>query len=407
MGRGSLVLGAVKRRRSGGAALTYLEAQAAALLPGRWVALTGMGGLDYALIEGDGVGGMLDYCNHGGYDKVAKRLLFQGGAHPGLTTALRYVMSTNLWGRITPSYSSDLSHNWASSCVDPVRGDFYAHSKTTGNFRRLPSGSTTWEDIASASIGTPESVGLFWDKGRDSLMCWNRNNGLQSWAYSSGVGSWVARGQPAGNVSGALGMNGHYCDATGELFLTDGSTNPTKFWLYGTNDAFSSALTAPLPVYTSEGGSNIVIPSTGSQRIVVIDKGTNDIQTFNPLTRLWRSVTPSNGEVPININTANSDGFAIDLLDLDCIFVLSGNSNGAAPSCYLFKPTRAPILPATITLSAGGSIDVAPYCENYNAATTLLSLPPGTPGTVTLTGSILSSSVAQTLTNQYIQETPV
>lgn len=390
-----------------GAALTYLETQAAALLPGRWVKLTGMGGLVYSLIEGDGSGGILDYCNKGGYDKIAKVLLFQGGAHPGLTMALRYPLAANLWSRTTPSYSSVLSHNWDSSCVDPTRGDFYAHSKTTGNFRRLPSGSTTWSDIASASIGTPESVSLFWDKGRDALGCWNRNNGLQLWPYSSGVGSWVARGQPAGGISGALGMTGHYCDATGELFLSDGSASPTKFWLYGTNDAFSAALTAPLPVYTSEGGSNIVIPSSSSQRTIVVDKSTNDIRTFNPLTRLWRSVTPSNGEMPLDINTANTDGFAIDLLDLDCILFFSGNSNFADPSCYLYKHTRAPILPATITLSAGGSIDVAPFCENYNAATTLLSLPPGTPGTVTLTGSILSSSVAQTLTNQYIQETPV
>lgn len=390
-------------------ALTYLETQAAALQPGYWAQLTGMGGLNYALItDPSGVANILDYCNKGGYDAPAKILDFQGGAHTGaggLTGAIAYGMVANGWAQFTPSYSSTLSHNWDSSCVDPVRGDFYAYSKTSSTVRRMPSGGGSWTTIAALSISTPESLSLFWDRGRDALCAWNRNTGLEMWAYSAGSGSWVSKGSPAG-MAGALGMAGCYC-TNGELFLSDGSTNSTKFWMYQTNDTFSAPLTAPVDVYVAQGGAKIVSEHYASGRILVTDKTSGVMQSFNPVTRLWRSFTPSNGVVPLNANQANTDAFSIDLLDLGCEFFMSGNNNGDAPSCYIYKHTSAPIVPQTITFTAPGSRDMTQYVENYNASTMSLSIIGTLPGGVTFDGETLSASGAATASGLKLQVTPL
>lgn len=378
---------------------TYIEQQAAALSAGNWVQLTGMNGLNYALItDPSGVANILDYCNKGGSDLPGLRLLFQGGAHTGaggLTGAITYNRTTNTWSQITPSYSSSLSHNWDSSCSDPVRGDFYAFSKTSSTVRRLASGSTTWTTIAALNISTPESLSLFWDEGRDGLMAWNRNTGLEFWAYSSGSGSWTSLGQPAG-MSGALGMGGCYCSATGELFLSDGSTNSTKFWLYQTNNTFSAPLTAPVPVFVAQGGADILIHHSGSKRVLVADKATGSMKSFNPVTRQWRTFTPSNGLMPLNVNEANTDAFAIDIADLGCVLFFSGNSNGAAPSCYLYKHTSAPIVPATITFT--GSHDMTQYVEDYNSSTMTLSIQGTLPSQITFNGTSLVSTGTATAT---------
>lgn len=322
---------------------SYLGVQAAALSPGQWVQLSGMSNLTYSLItDPSGNGNILDYCNKGGSDYPGRRLLFQGGAHTGtggLTGAISYNRTTNTWASITPSYSSVLSHNWDSSCADTVRGDFYAYSKTSSTVRRLPSGGTTWTTIAALNISTPESLSLFWDEARDGLMAWNRNTGLEFWAYSTGSGSWTSLGDPG--IAGSLGMTGHYCRVNNELFLSDGSTNTTKFWMYQANNTFSSPLTAPVAVFANEGGSNLVNYDFGSQRILVTNKGSNAMRAFDPVGRTWKTVSPLNGDVPLNINTANTDGFSIAIPDLGCTLFFSGNTNFAAPSCYLYRHSAA------------------------------------------------------------------
>lgn len=323
----------------GGGGSDYLSVQAAALTAGRWVQLTGMGGLNYALItDPSGVANILDYCNKGGSDAPGGRLLFQGGAHTGaggLTGAIKYDRAGNSWSQITPSYSSSLSHNWDSSCTDPVRGDFYAFSKTSSTVRRLPSGSSTWSTIAALNISTPESLSLFWDKGRDGLMAWNRNTGLEFWAYNAGSGSWTSLGDPG--IAGSLGMFGCYCEANGALFLSDGSTNTTRFWTYSAGGTFSSALTAPVDVYVAQGGAKIVNHDSGSGRVLVTDKTSGAMRAYLPSAGTWKTVTPANGALPLNVNQANTDAFSIDIPDIGCTLYLSGNNNGDAPSCYLYK----------------------------------------------------------------------
>lgn len=322
----------------GGGGSDYLSTQAAALSAGSWVELT-MTGLNYALItDPSGVANILDYCNKGGSDEPGGRLLFQGGAHTGaggLTGAIRYTRSTNTWDQITPSYSSTLSHNWDSSCTDPVRGDFYAFSKTSSTVRRMPSGSTTWSTIATLSISTPESLSLFWDEARDGLMAWNRNTGLEFWAYSSGSGSWSSLGDPG--ISGALGMFGCYLSATDGLFLSDGTTNPTRFWIYSAAGSFSAAKTAPESVFVAQGGANIVNHDSGTGRVLVTHKTTGATVAYRPSTDNWFTVTPTNGAIPLDVNQANTDAFSIDIPDIGCTLFFSGNSNGADPSCYLYK----------------------------------------------------------------------
>lgn len=322
--------------------LSALATQANNLAAGSWASLTGSSGLNYALItDPSGVANILDFCNKGGRDTVAKRCIFQGGAHTGaggLTGAFILDETSHTWSQITPSYSSTLSHNWDSSCVDPTRGDFYAFSKTSSTVRRLPSGSTTWSTIATLSISTPESLSLFWDEGRDGLMAWNRNTGLEFWAYSSGVGSWTNLGNPG--INGDLGMYGGYC-TNGELFLSDGQVNTTKFWIYQTNNTFSSALTAPVAVYVAQGTANIVNADSSSGRILVTNKVTGAMSAYLPTTRTWKTVTPTNGNVPLGVNLANTDAFSIDLRDLGCTMYFSGNNNGDTPSVYLYKHTAS------------------------------------------------------------------
>lgn len=403
------VTGQAANLSEGVGAASYLESVANSLDPGYWVELTAMGGLTYSLIlDPSGVANILDYCNKGGADVPGSRLLFQGGAHTGaggLTGAIRYDIPGNSWAQITPSYSSSLSHNWDSSCSDPVRGDFYAFSKTSSTVRRLPSGSTTWSTIAALSISTPESLSLFWDEGRDGLMAWNRNTGLEFWAYSSGSGSWSSRGAPSG-LSGALGMAGCYC-ADGSLFLSDGTSNSTRYWTYSTSNAFSSAQTAPVPVFVAQGGASIVSQDTGSGRIIVTHKTTGVMQSFNPYTGLWRSFTPSNGVVPLNVNQANTDAFSIDLPDLGCTLFFSGNSNGQDPSCYLYRHTSAPIVPETITFTAPGSHDMTQYVENYSASTMLLTIDQTLPAWLTFDGEDLIASSSGSTTGLTLRVTSV
>ena len=319
----------------GGGDTTYLGTQAAALAAGTWVELTGMGGLNWALVESSS-SSILDYCNKGANDYPGGRLLFQGGAHGGtggLTGCIRYIKSTNQWDQITPSYSATLSHAWDSETYDPATGDFYCYTKTSGDFRCLNSGSTTWRDIASLSGEVAESVSLTWDETRNGLICWGRNTGCSFWAKNAGTGSWSSIGDPG--IAGSLGMASHYMRTTQELFLADGSTNPTKYWLLNQAGSFTTSFTAPLTVYASEGGANMTMYDWATARLLVVDPETAESRAFNPNGRTWKTFTPSNGAFPFTSNPTGTFSIALD--DLGCIFFMKGMSNGADPKAYLYR----------------------------------------------------------------------
>jgi len=338
------------------------------------VQLTGMGNLTWPLISNPAQSAnIIEFSNKGGNDIPGHRLLFHCGPHAELTDFIGYNKDTNNWAKMTPAYSSTLSHAWDSQTYDPVTGDFYVYVKTTGNFRRLPSGSTTWQSIASIpALSQTESVSLCWDEARNGLICWNRETGCAFWAKNAGTGSWAQLGDPG--IQGSLGMASHYMRVTQELFLADGAANPTKYWLLNQAGTFAGPFTAPMTIFASEGSSNMTQYDWASQRLLVVDKVTNEFRTFNPNTRQWRLVTPSNGALPINGNPAAGDAWSISLEDIGCVFFFVCRSNFIAPSAYLYRHTSAPIVPATVTFNAPGSHDMTQYVENWNSSTMLLEL---------------------------------
>ena len=387
---------------------TYLATQAAALLPGRWVELTGMGGFNWALIASPNGSGssVLDFANHGMDDEPALRLSAYLGAHPGVASIIDYDEVANSWSVGSLPFGGTDPHGWASSAANPTTGHQYIYQKSTSQYWRRLSGASTFAQIATDSaLSNEETNALAWDMARNGLISLTDAAGVRFWSNSAGTGSWAGLGNPG--VAGPYHTAAAYLEATQELFLADGTSASTRYWLLNQAGSFAGPFTAPLDVACAGSNGNLSCAERSTQRHFVINPRNNEIQTFNPSTRLWRPITPSNGQIPLNRPAGATVGFVISIKRHGVVLIVQGRGNGAAPNAYLFKPTRAPILPAVITMAAGGSIDVAPYCENYNASTTLLSLPPGTPGTVTISGSILSSSVAQTLTNLYLQETPV
>lgn len=387
---------------------TYLATQAAALLPGRWVELTGMSGFNWALIASPNGSGssVLDFANHGMDDEPGLRLSAYLGAHPGVASIIDYDEAANAWSVGSLPFGGTDPHGWASSAANPTTGHQYIYQKSTSQYWRRLSGASTFAQIATDSaLSNEETNALTWDMARNGLISFTDVAGARFWANNAGTGSWTGLGDPG--VAGPYHTAAAYLEATQECFLADGTSASTRYWLLNQAGSFAGPFTAPLDVACAGSNGNLSCAERSTQRLIVINPRNNAIQTFNPLTRLWRSITPSNGQIPLSRPAGATDGFVISIKRHGVVLIVQGRGNGAAPNAYLFKPTRAPILPAVVTFSAPGSIDVAPYCENYNPATTLLSLPPGTPSTVSISGSILSSSVAQTLTNQYIQETPL
>lgn len=371
-------------------ATTYLAAQAEALLPGYWTELTGFNGFNWNLIESpDGsVNSILDFANKGCNDIPGGRIQFVGGAHPGKTGAIVYTKSTNTWARFTPHYSADLSHAWDGETYEPSTGDMYAYQKTSGRFWRRLSGATSWTEIATHSgIGLEENIALTWDETRVGLIAWTDANGASFWAKNAGTGSWTTIGDPG--TAGPYHMSANYMRVTGECFLGDGDNNPTRYWLLNSSNTFTSG-TAPVNVASSGSAGNLSTYCFDSERLLIVNPRSNNMRSFNPLTRLWRQFVPSNGAIPMNRPTGGLDCFAVSLEELGCILYIIGQGNGANPKAYLYRHTTAPIVPSSVTFT--GSHDMTQYVEDWNASTMSLRIQGTLPSQITFNGTSLIST---------------
>ena len=127
-----------------------------------------------------------------------------------------------------------------------------------------------------------------------------------------------------------------------------------------------------------------------SDRLLIVNPRSNNMRSFNPLTRLWRQFVPSNGAIPMNRPTGGLDCFAVSLEELGCILYIVGQGNGSNPKAYLYRHTTAPIVPSSITFT--GSHDMTQYVEDWNSSTMSLRIQGTLPSQITFNGTSLIST---------------
>lgn len=338
--------------------------------------VTGMIGLNTALLDSGGGHHILEYSDKGTWNEKLKQVMFCGQGHITTSLCITYNDATNTWTSYTPSWyvPSGFMHAYQHNAINPWNGAFYVRKYGASTIWRNTIGTTTWSESASnADVGTQccGALEFFPPLGQ----VWHI--GLQNGSFGS-----IRAYNHATNTWSSLGLNNTYSmgnyqnvavyNPQHKIMVFGGGQGSTNLWwahagIDTTTNAVAAVTNAPCGINVSTtiftvdpvSGKYLLLCSDGSSRTLDMAASTNGTWSSNlgiswPFYDRTGSANEFFGTIAIPVSSYGG------VLFLTC----GGTSNcqgSDSPRAYVYRHQDATTF-QTKCMNAG-----VLYCEGFDA----------------------------------------
>lgn len=325
---------------------SYLEAQANALAEGSSVQLTGMNGLNSALIADDGPGGtVIEYGQRGYYDPSRRQVWYIGHSHAnddGSGKELIYDLDTNQWSATASPDEGGYAHYNFHSAINRENGTRYfavwpIRENSSYEVKRKVYGQS-W--ASTTSIPVIDAMGaLEWNLGANSGaggLVFGNDFGI--FTSNAAVTSWTER--LTLNRGGWLHPFSVALHSRGEVYLGGGDSttdSSLKWWVINASGTVSALPNLPKAMGGGDSASRAIpVPHPDDAHILAFGGTSSDksVIRFDPAAQTWSS---NLGNHPFGQNGAGDRLWYATLHELDVVLVFQ-TLGGGSPQVWIYKP---------------------------------------------------------------------